>query len=867
MTTIITLKQLPMFSSRMGLIAGLTTPAIGAIIGALIIVGGVFSALPAHAADSYTITASAGTGGTISPSGAVVVASTTDQTFTITPDSGFQITDVVVDTSSVGAVTSHTFTAVSSDHTIAASFAAIPNTSIYVSPSGNDTTGDGSVSAPFATIEHALAAVVAGGTVHVGAGTYVLGGPITFSKADVTLEGTGTPVIQLSGATTGFMISAKGVTIKGFAIQKTDKTSQGIIQIAGSDTTITNNEISGQFVIGDGEVSRGLVIQGGLSGLEITNNSFHDLRQPAYISGVTTGTVSGNYTAGTKGWVIEQGDLTFTNNTWGQGAAANVYDIAIIPTVSSTYYTNIAALSAANNGAFIEDQRTSPATLSMVYVDGGVVVSGDGTARSPVKTLAEAIIRVVSGGTIVLASDLTTTAQLNITKSLTIDGAGHKVTAAFNNGSVIQITASNVTIKNLVEDGGTASAVPTTGNRGINVYVVTGVTLDSVTVSNNSKNGIVVNGSTVTVNNITTSGNGWEAIDVDLGGGVTSPASLTVNGVSVHTETKAGIRIDDITKATSVTDINSQYTATTTGNTRDFYLNQKKVKTSSATQENATSEGVQVSVEIPSGTVVTGSEDWNGIIEAPTATSATVTVSGFNSTVTSAIAVGSSLYDLTFDKAVKLTFVGQAGNHIGWFNHAGTFTEISTVCVDNTQVTNNSLAAGADCTISIGADLIVWTKHFSTFATYTQTTSSGGSGRSGGGSSTTVTTTTGSVDAGSTEGQVLGVETYNFGSDLTIGSIGDDVTELQKILIASGYLHIATPTGYFGPLTKAAVRLYQGAHGIITTGYVGPLTRASLNQGASVSLSTTERLATLQKIMELYVQVLSLQQKLNASVK
>jgi hypothetical protein len=47
-----------------------------------------------------------------------------DQTFTITPDTDYQVTDVLVDGLSVGAVTSYAFTNVTADHSIAASFAA-----------------------------------------------------------------------------------------------------------------------------------------------------------------------------------------------------------------------------------------------------------------------------------------------------------------------------------------------------------------------------------------------------------------------------------------------------------------------------------------------------------------------------------------------------------------------------------------------------------------------------------------------------------------------------------------------------------------------------------------------------------------------
>lgn len=743
---------------------------------------------------------------------------------------------------------------------------------VYVSAVAT-TTPDGTQTAPFPTIEQALAVVPTGGTVHVdNSGAYTVSSTITLNKAGVSLVGTELPVVHVSGGSVAFMVSATGITINGFSIQKDDKTTQAIIQIASSDTSILNNTISGQFVIGDAEVSRAMVIQGSLTGLTIQGNTFVGLRQPAYVSGVTTGTVSGNHTARTKGWVLEQGNLDFSNNTWGQGTDANVYDIAIIPSVSSTYYTDIPALSAANNGAFIEDQRTSPATLSVVYVDEAVVASGDGTQRSPKKTLAEAVSRVVTGGTIVLASNVTTTAQTDIAKALTIDGADHKVTAAFSGGSVLSITKSNVTIKNLVEDGGTQGTVPTTGNRGINIYKATGVTLDTVTASNNTKNGIVVNGSTVIVNNITTSGNGWEAIDVDLGSGVMTPASLTVNGVSQHSESKAAIRIDDITKATSVTDTNNQYGATTVGNVRDYYFNAKKVTTTVATQETTTTDTVTVTADIPAGTVVTGSVAWDGVLEAPAAASASVSVSGFSSFVTSAISIGSSLSDLTFDKAAKLTFTGRAGNLIGWYNHAGTFTEITATCSDNTQATNDGLASGADCKLDVGGDLVVWTKHFSTFVTYTQVPFINGPGSSGGSSSSgsgivTTTTATPTVTTAAPVGRVLGAETFTFASDLGLGRSGDDVMELQKVLITSGYLKIAAPTGYFGPLTKAAVKLYQGAHGIVTTGFVGPLTRGALNQPAPVALTAEQKMANLEKIQELLKQVLDLQTKLTALSK
>ena len=68
------------------------------------------------------ITASAGANGSISPNGATVVSYGGSQAFTITTNTGYYISDVLVDGSSVGATNSYTFSSVVTNHTIAASF-------------------------------------------------------------------------------------------------------------------------------------------------------------------------------------------------------------------------------------------------------------------------------------------------------------------------------------------------------------------------------------------------------------------------------------------------------------------------------------------------------------------------------------------------------------------------------------------------------------------------------------------------------------------------------------------------------------------------------------------------------------------------
>jgi asparagine N-glycosylation enzyme membrane subunit Stt3 len=73
--------------------------------------------------NTSTISASAGAGGSISPSGSVFVNHGDSQTFTMTADTGYHIADVLVDGESVGAVSSYTLTDVQADHTISVSFA------------------------------------------------------------------------------------------------------------------------------------------------------------------------------------------------------------------------------------------------------------------------------------------------------------------------------------------------------------------------------------------------------------------------------------------------------------------------------------------------------------------------------------------------------------------------------------------------------------------------------------------------------------------------------------------------------------------------------------------------------------------------
>ncbi len=73
----------------------------------------------------FTVTASAGTGGTIAPNGVTTVTAGESATFSISPGTGYEIEDVLVDGLSVGPVSSYAFPNVTANHTIGASFVAV----------------------------------------------------------------------------------------------------------------------------------------------------------------------------------------------------------------------------------------------------------------------------------------------------------------------------------------------------------------------------------------------------------------------------------------------------------------------------------------------------------------------------------------------------------------------------------------------------------------------------------------------------------------------------------------------------------------------------------------------------------------------
>lgn len=159
-------------------------------------------ALPTY----HNITATAGTGGTISPSGVFPVVEGGSQTFTITPDIGYSIQDVLVDGGSQGPIGTYTFTGVTTPHTISASFAAVPEFTV----SGTVTDQATGLPASGATVSFSYtpnAAITPYTTATTdGSGAYtktLYGGQLYVSASKTGYHHTADQSINLAGNTAG----------------------------------------------------------------------------------------------------------------------------------------------------------------------------------------------------------------------------------------------------------------------------------------------------------------------------------------------------------------------------------------------------------------------------------------------------------------------------------------------------------------------------------------------------------------------------------------------------------------------------------------------------------------------------------------
>jgi nitrous oxidase accessory protein NosD len=203
-----------------------------------------------------------------------------------------------------------------------------------------------------ADLPAAIAAASAGDTLNV-TGNCTLTTNTVVDK-QLTINGVGGATISTSGTAQILTLTADGTTIQNLHFVKTDKTGvQNIIGIQGDNISILNNTFTGQYVLGDPEVSRSLEVST-VSNVTINGNTFTNLRQPAYINDLATGTINDNYVDGTRGFVlVANTDFTFSGNSWGN----NAVDIAFIPGTPNNYpCEEVRQIIRDNNNAQVDNQ-------------------------------------------------------------------------------------------------------------------------------------------------------------------------------------------------------------------------------------------------------------------------------------------------------------------------------------------------------------------------------------------------------------------------------------------------------------------------------------------------------------------------------
>ena len=286
---------------------------------------------------THTITATSGANGSITPSGTVTVNDGANQAFSISPAGGYHVAGVLVDGSSVGAVTSYTFTNVTANHTIAASFevdvavthtiTATSGANGSITPSGTVTVNDGA--------NQAFSISPAGGY-HV-AGVLVDGSSVgavtSYTFTNVTSDHTIAASFEVGTSTAPVAFNDKTDTLVGVPVMidvvandsdsdgTIDPTTVSITQVSGNGTTVEQ---------GDGTVL--YTPNSGYSGKDTFKYTVQD--DQGVLSNEATVTV-------TVGIVIDNGDpeTSFTGS-WGTSGGLNPWDYLTDPSATSLWSRN-----------------------------------------------------------------------------------------------------------------------------------------------------------------------------------------------------------------------------------------------------------------------------------------------------------------------------------------------------------------------------------------------------------------------------------------------------------------------------------------------------------------------------------------------
>jgi hypothetical protein len=502
-----------------------------------------------------TITSSAGTGGYISFLGTTAVPSGGSKTYTITPKAGYRIAKVVVDGSSVGAVSTYTFTNVTTPRTISAAFDEIGSATITstagtggsISPSGSVTVlgGTSKTFSITANTGYRIGQVVVDGVSKGALSGYtftnITAGPhtisATFNPTITSSAGTGgyisflgTTAVPSGGSKTytitpkaGYRIakvvvdgsSVGAVSTYTFTNVTTPRTISAAFDEIGS-ATITSTAGTGGSISPSGSVT---VLGGTSKTFSITANTGYRIGQ-VVVDGVSKGALSG---------------YTFTNITAGPHTISATFNPTITSSAGTGGYISFLGTTAVPSGGSKTYTITPKAgyRIAKVVVDGssvGAVSTYTFTNVTTPRTISAAFDEIGSatitstagtGGSISPSGSVTVLGGTSKTFSITANTGyriGQVVVDGVSKGALSGYTFTNITagphtisatfkptITSSAGPGGTISplgtaAVPGGGTMTYTIRANAGCRIADVLVAGSSVGAV----STYTFTNVTT---------------------------------------------------------------------------------------------------------------------------------------------------------------------------------------------------------------------------------------------------------------------------------------------------------------------------------------------------------------------------
>jgi hypothetical protein len=750
---------------------------------------------------------------------------------------------------------------------------------IYVDAAAPGPLYDGSLVDPFLTIQAAIdaASTVDGDIISIADGTYVVTATIEVTK-ELTLQGTsqaGT-IIDASNATGGFgkfgihssksnisftnftLTSPTGSQGRGFKIEGTTANTSGPSQdgARSSNVTLTNITVNGD----GGSASRtGIDLNGvntvTLTGVTSNNNggngiSFTDCNNVTLTNVTTSGNAWGGVALYTKGQYYPGGisGVTITNLSSSENNPLYEQNEGTFNGGGAFATTGVSAPQFPFNGT---NDTTSGLDDYVWYNDNADELFAWINALPGVNSANTDIVNEDNGSTVVTSSQSIQDAidaaspgdvievmaglyneNLSITKSLTLKGA--------NSGTYGSSTSR--VIESIIDGNGTEAAVFINAND---------VTIDGFTIEG-GENGFYHSGVFLTLANtgasvknnvITDNSIGVYAQCTDCtvernlfdGNNRSGPAG----GSAIYSENSINLTINDnefknhannsaiifaasaVGAHTGTTVSNNWIHDNNSGNSM-IYVVGMTGGTFSGNTLSQTGSNVLTFSNANSNINVTGNklmDSFRGL---------RIVDNGDLVGDSSDIAVHNNLITGNSEAGVEVVsgYTGTLNAETNWWGNASGPTAASNPAGTGDKATGDidsiPFCVNVTCTEPLPAGASDWA-------------SQGSGGSIVIPSSTTTATTTTQIitpETGTTTApQVLGADKFNFTKNLSYGSRGEDVSELQKILLAQGYLKLRTglPTGWFGPLTRAALIKWQTANGVPATGVFGPLSRAKMN--------------------------------------